>query len=234
MFKKLFGNGDEKPKKMTKKEAWEIVERDWELTWENTNKDSSLDKIEPTSEDKLTNEVSAITYSFEELDKFNSAGELMKVLDAMRLRVEKIIDSSDVEQVEYNKKVREALDILSSASNVKFLYWYNGSALGGLAGLAIGLTAMVTSDQSFEDKIKLINLGIPGGAAVGALVSETARRKNYKNKSSQWAAENILDIRNGVMKELSLPKSLATEVNQHIERVEYEEIFEKLDDSEKL
>jgi hypothetical protein len=234
MLRRLFGNDGEKPKKMTHEEALEILMENPEFREFESLQNSCSESLLLES---LDEHVATLLLADKEIQNFNDASEIVSILKAMKLEAEKLVDPSDIDKINYNKRVREAIAVLTKDSKPHVTAIW--TAVGAKSALLLYFVGAITAGGNYnkldlDTRINLLFGGMGGGAIAGLVFSESGYRKRKEEDLANAKIEDILTIRNGISKKLELPESLATEVNQHIERVEYEAIFEKLDDSEKL
>jgi hypothetical protein len=226
MFKKIFGNGDEKPEKMTRDEALEILMENIEL------RELRLSNENVTLTDNIENEANSIVLAEKEIQNFNDASEIVSILKAMKLEAEKLIDPSDIEKIKYNKKVQEAIRTLTKSDRPYVTLAC--SAAGFSVAFLFGFIFAVTDAGQKLDLDTRMNIlyGTTGAGAIAGLVfSESGYRKRKEEDLTNANIEDILAIRDGISKKLELPESLATVVKQHIEDTEFAEVYDKLVDS---
>jgi hypothetical protein len=229
MFKNIFGRDPSKKTRMTHEEALEIVMANYDRT--QLDKFIKTDKI-PTG-DQLQDYADSLVEGDKQLKDFNDAQEIISVLKAMRLETHKLVDHKDIEKINHNKKLSEAIDVLAKSSRPEIAVY--SMVIGAKSVIILFFLAMLSNNQSLQklDGITKANLllgGMAGGAAAGLLVSESGYRRRREEDISNAKISDILIIREGISKKLELPESLATQVNKHIFQTEFEEVFEKLDE----
>ena len=224
MFKKIFGSKDENKSSMSHEEALKFL---------MDNMDDELG-CKPDMEilstgNELEDSANSIVVAEKEFSNFNDAGEMVSILNAMRLKAEKLVDPKDIEKIAYNKKIREAVAVLTKSQRPEIAVY--SIAIG--AKISLIILFCIAGTEAFQKndiltKIRIAEGMIGGGAIAGLVFSETGYRKRKEKSILEGQLADLFSTRNGVAKNLELPESLASEVQQHIEYVEYEEVFGKL------
>ncbi len=227
MFKKMFGNSEEKPLKMTHEEALKFVMDNTDLS--KFDSDELIDSI--TFEGSLMSDEDLIISSENEIENFNKAGEMLEVLKSMQLEAQKLVDPKDIEKISFNKKMREAIAVLTKTYRPEIAVY--SMAIGAKIALILFFGGIVFDNNNgykldIESRMNLFFGGIGVGTLAGLVISESGYRKRRENDISNAKIEDLLVIRNGITSNLRLPESTASEVQQHIEYNEFEEIFDKL------
>jgi hypothetical protein len=229
MFKNPFGHKDQNSNKMSHEEALEIVMREY-----NRNRENELEiEDKSTNGYELEDYAESIIVANQEMENFILAGEITSIIKAMRLEVQKLVDPDDVEKIEQNRKLSEAITVLSKSSRPEITVY--SMAIGAKIAIILFFLGICADNSNgskldIETRMNLFFAGIASGAVGGLLVSESGFRKRREEEMSNSQIAEELIKRNGISRKLKLPESLASQVDQHIANVEYESVFEKLDD----
>jgi hypothetical protein len=106
-----------------------------------------------SSDEELQNEAGVLFAAVQDVERFDSARDVSKVLKGMRFGIKKIIRPSDMKQIEENEKERQLYAIAEGGLRMRLAYWLPLGSIGGIVGFAASVFLFSNSNLDMKGKI---------------------------------------------------------------------------------